>query len=101
MTAGIVFDCRNGFLVHIRPSLEFCSAYVQDAADVSKDIGKLGLEPEVLPPRARSHLNSGLSLSLSVSLSLSLSHTHTHTCSFSHYYVSQKDACNQVFHCII
>ncbi|XP_019703807.1 uncharacterized protein [Elaeis guineensis] len=31
-----------------------------DAADVSKDIGKLGLEPEVLPPRARSHLNSDI-----------------------------------------
>ncbi|XP_038975243.1 uncharacterized protein LOC103696784 [Phoenix dactylifera] len=30
-----------------------------DAADVTESIGKLELEPEVLPPRARSHLNSG------------------------------------------
>lgn len=63
--------------------LEFCSAYVQDAADVTKDIVKLELEPEVLPPRARSHLNSGLSLSLSYS--------------FFHYYVPDKDACNHNF----
>ncbi|KAG1327596.1 hypothetical protein COCNU_01G015300 [Cocos nucifera] len=37
----------NGFLVHIWPGLEFCSAYVQDVADVTKDNVNFGLEPEL------------------------------------------------------
>lgn len=52
-------------MVRSRTSLQFCSTSFQDVADVTEDIMKL--EPEMLPARARSHLNSGPSLSLSLS----------------------------------